>query len=198
MKMLFRRIAGRILRKRAYLLFEQACMGVPDPEVRPGELFHVLSKDSCDAQSSLGAALVATAADNADYLADVRRGRVVALAITRDGKLVHYSYLFLRNKTACILGLSETSALIGNAFTLPGCRGLGYQGRAVQARASLAAKAGYSHIVAETAPDNLASQRGMLKGGMRLVGRMDVVVVFNVFVLRWRRPAGVKLFGLCL
>ena len=66
------------------------------------------------------------------------------------------------------------------------------------ARAALAGEHGFERIAAETAPDNLASQRGMSKGGMKLLGRMDLVVVLNVLVLRLRRPKGFKPAAFCL
>ena len=90
------------------------------------------------------------------------------------------------------------TALIGNAFTVPAYRGKSAQPRSVKARASLAREAGYERILAETSPDNLASQRGMTKGGMQLLGRMDLLVAISVLVFRWRRPAGFPLIGFCL
>ncbi|PTD96778.1 GNAT family N-acetyltransferase [Pseudothauera lacus] len=191
-------IAARILRMRSHLLYECACAGAAMPALQEGEHFHVLSAGSLPGQEALAKMLLAAAADNAAYLEDVRRGRVIALLISRDGELAHYSYLFLRNKTACLLGLGSGTALVGNAWTAPRFRGQGLQARAVQARAALAGEHGFERIAAETSPDNLASQRGMSKGGMRLLGRMDLIVVLSVLVLRLRKPAGFRLVAFCL
>lgn len=191
-------IAARVLRMRSYVLYERSCAGAVMPEAQEGEHYHVLRAGSLADQKALVGALVAASADNVAYLDDVKRGRVVALLITCDGELAHYSYLFLRNKTACLLGLGRGTALVGNAWTAPHFRGRGLQARAVLARAALAGEHGFERIAAETAPGNLASQRGMSKGGMKLLGRMDLVVVLNVLVLRLRRPKGFKPAAFCL
>jgi len=168
------------------------------PRPLPGEVFHVLTTDDLRAQQRVVDALLMLSSDNAEYLHDIQRGRVIGFVIEFEQTLVHYSYLFLRNKNACILGLDVNTALIGNAFTVPIYRGKGAQARSVKARASLAHGAGYQSILAETSPDNVASQRGMLKGGMRLLGRMDLWVALTMFVFRRRKPAGFSPLGVCL
>jgi RimJ/RimL family protein N-acetyltransferase len=169
---------------------------MPDP--LPGETFHVLTADNLSGLQTVVERLLSVSPDNAEYVTDIRRRRVIGFIIEFDSTVVHYGYVFLRNKTACILGLDSKTALIGNAFTVPAYRGKSAQPRSVKARASLARAGGYERILAETSLDNLASQRGMTKGGMQLLGRMDLLLAISILVFRWRRPAGFPIFGFCL
>lgn len=197
-----RRFARRVLwvffRNRAHLLYCRNCTDATMPDPLPGETFHVLTADNLPELSKVVERLLSVSSDSAEYIADIRRRRVVGFVIEFDSDVVHYGYVFLRNKTACILGLDNKTALIGNAFTVPAYRGKSAQPRSVVARASFARDAGYERILAETSPDNLASQRGMIKGGMRQLGRMDLIVVFTMLVFRWRRPMGFPAIGFCL
>jgi RimJ/RimL family protein N-acetyltransferase len=167
------------------------------PEPAEGESFRTITRENLAEMQPVVEALLAVSGSTAEYVADIRRGRIVGFVILYQDEVVHYSFLFLRNKTACILGLDRHSALIGNAFTIPGYRGRRAQPRSVKARCHLAREAGYERIVAETSPDNLASQKGMQKGGMLLLGRMDLALALTIFVFRWRRPSGFRLWGLC-
>lgn len=169
---------------------------MPDP--LQGEVFHVLTRDNLKEKRALVDRLIATAPYNRGYVADIRRGLIVGFIIEADRRIVHYGYLFLRNRMACILGMRGATAVIGNAFTVPDYRGKSAQSRSVMARSCLAGQAGFETIAAETSPDNHASQRGMSKAGMQRIGRMDVVVVLSILVLRWRRPAGFPMVGFCL
>jgi RimJ/RimL family protein N-acetyltransferase len=52
----------------------------------------------------------------------------------------------------------------------PSARGHGYAAEAVIAVLAIAAQHGLSRVVAETTPDNIASQRTLIRAGFRLVG----------------------------
>lgn len=192
-----KRLLSALFRSRAYVLFSRDCEDAVMPEPLPGEAFHVLSAHNLIEKQTLLEALLSVSHENAEYVEDIRRHRILGFVIEFEQEVAHYGYLFLRNKTACILGIDSKTALIGNAFTVPGYRGKGAQPRSVRARAALARENGYRTILAETNPDNAASQRGMAKGGMQLVGRMDLFVVCSFLVARWRRPAGFPLIGFC-
>lgn len=188
----------RVLRVHHYLVFERDCEGAAAPALQGGESIFVIDASSLDEHAEVVRAVQRLAGDAADYFKDVRAGKVVALVIQYQGEVVHYSYVFLRNKSACILGLNKQTALIGNAFTVPAYRGKGCQSRSVALRAAIAAGRGFTVVAAETSPDNVASQRGLQNGGMRRVGSLDLMVVLNSLVIRWRRPPGFALFGFCL
>ena len=192
------RVLAAVFRSRAYLLYSRNCAGATMPDPLPGETFRVLTADNLAEMQTVVDGLLSLSADNAEYIADIRRRHVIGFIIEFDDTVAHYGYVFLRNKTACILGLDDKTALVGNAFTVPTYRGKSAQPRSVKARASLARDAGYERILAETSPDNLASQRGMTKGGMQLLGRMDLLVAISVLVFRWRRPTGFPMIGFCL
>lgn len=53
----------------------------------------------------------------------------------------------------------------------------------------MAATAGLTHVVSETSPDNIASQRGLQKGGMTKLGEARFTVMLNVIVVRTVRPS---------
>ncbi len=187
-----------MFRTRAYVIFSRDCRDALMPSPREGEVFTILTQENFADSASIATAMLGLSGENAEYLTDIRRGRIVGFVISYHGKVVHFSYLFLRNKTACILGLDGRTALIGNAYTVPAYRGKGAQPRSVKARAWLAHNAGFDRIAAETDVDNLASQTGMKNGGMQPEGRMDVAVFMRAVVIRRRRPAGFAFWGLCI
>lgn len=195
---LLRRTARAIWRQRAFELYGLDCRSAQLPEDKLGTLrFEILTEANLGALSALLDQALAANPETQDYFDDIRKGRVVGVLAHDRGRLVHYSFLFKRNKTACLLGLPRTAALVGNAFTFPDSRGLGVQGASLRVRASVAAQEGFLSIVAETAPENLASQRGMARGGMVHIGRLNLVVVLNCLVIRWRRPEKFRLCGVC-
>ena len=198
MKLALSYLLPKLYRARAYTILEAECSSVASPRATDDEQFVVLNASNVHAHRDVCEALLELGGDVADYLEDLRRGRVVAFVILRAGVVEHYSYVFVKNKTACILGLGNGTALIGNDFTVSSYRGRGCQSRSVGARAEIARNHGFLRVVAETSPENMASQRGLQKGGMRLAGRMDLVVILNTVVIRWRRPAGYPLLGFCL
>lgn len=195
---LLRKLGLLLVRRRSYVLFEKDCSGVSFPAPSAGERIQVLTAANIDGAADVAERLVELNAESADYLQDIRCGRVTGIVFIHGGQVVQYSYVFKKNKTACLLGLPPTTALIGNDFTVPSYRGRGCQGRSVEVRACVAREAGFTAVVAETSPDNIASQRGLQKGGMRPLGKLDMLVLLNCLVIRWRRPAGFPLLGLCL
>lgn len=193
-----KRIARRIFRVHSYQFFKAAVNSAQQSELGRQEKCVVIDAINIGEHKEVVAGLKTLAADAADYLDDVRAGRIVALVILHRNEVVHCSYVFLRNKSACILGLNGDTALVGNDFTVPSYRGKGCQSRSVALRAAIARERGFAFIAAETSPDNLASQHGLQNGGMESAGRLDLVVILNCLVIRWRRPQGIALIGLCL
>lgn len=194
----FDRLRRRIFRTHRYLVFKCMCEGASRPLREQEESVFVIDAANLDELNYVAKAVERSAADAIDYFNDVRAGKIIALVILHRGEVVHYSYVFLRNKSACILGLNKDTALVGNDFTVPSYRGKGCQSRSVTLRAAIAKDRGFDFIAAETSPDNVASQRGLQNGGMGLVGRLDLAVILNCLVIRWRRPPGVSLLGFCL
>jgi RimJ/RimL family protein N-acetyltransferase len=70
----------------------------------------------------------------------------------------------------------------------PSARGNGYAAEAVVALLALAADHGVSKVIADTALDNIASQRTLLRAGFRLVGADDGLH-YEVLLDPERRPA---------
>lgn len=188
----------RLIRRQSHLLFHAAIEGMKPLARGEGLEFTALSARSLGQQRALTQALVQLNPDNRHYLADIEKDRIAGLVISENGAPVHYGFVFKANKTACLLGLPTGVALIGNAFTLPSHRGRGLQACSVHARAEIARLNGFAAIAAETSPDNQASQRGLVKSGMQLQGRVELVVVLSCLVIRWRRPPGTPLLGFCL
>lgn len=194
-----KRAGKAVWRRQAHDVFDMDAPGASHLDLQfQSVCFEVVNADSCDRLSALAAQAISWDADVRDYLVDIRRGRAIGLFGHTDGRLVHYAFILIQNKTAAILGIGAERALIGNAFTVPDCRGRGLQGRSVALRAAIARELGFSGVAAETHPTNLASQRGLLRGGMAHFGRMELIVLLNCIVLRWRRPAGFALLGLCI
>lgn len=198
MSSLLRAFRRRLFRTNSYLLFKASCEIGEHPRLGEGESYLALDSTNIDEFDDIIKALEQLSGDASDYISDVRAGKIVALLIQCNGELVHYSYVFLRNKSACILGLDRDTALVGNVFTVQSYRGKGCQARSVALCAAIARDRGFAFIAAETSLNNVASQRGMKNGGMNLAGRLDLAVILNSLVIRWRRPPGSAMLGFCL
>ena len=192
-----RKILSRIWRQRAYELFKLDCQSAVMPESWPDLTFEVLDARNVGSRGALASQVAALDPENPEYIDDIRQDRVIGLAVLNGSHVVHCAFVFKKNKTAALLGLPSSAALIGNALTVSEFRGRGIQGLSVRARATIARQAGFKSVIAETAPANVASQRGMIKGGMQPLGRLNIVVVLNCLVIRWRRPEGFRFFDVC-
>jgi len=132
------------------------------------------------------------------YIEAVAKGEAEGLLVCVDGQIVHSAYLMFENKTTRLLGCNGAWGLLGNSFTVTHYRGRGCQARSTRERIAMAAAAGLPAVVAETSPDNLASQRGLHRGGMQLMGHVQFLVILNIFVIRTRRVGlSVPMFSLC-
>ena len=192
------RVWRRFFRVRRHLIWKSSCDIAEYHVSREGESYLILDASNLDEFSAVVEELRRLSSEAEDYISDVRDGKIVALVIMQGGEIVHYSYVFLKNRSACILGLSRDTALIGNAYTIPSYRRNGCQARSVVLRAAIARDRGFSFVAAETSLHNIASQRGLTKGGMTFVGRLDLAVVLSFVVIRWRRPLGSTMLGICL
>lgn len=191
------RFFRQIIHFRAYILSAMHCDSLPSSELDESESMLVLDSLNINRMSAVCTDFLAISPDNIAYLEDIKRDRTVGFCILSQGNIIQYGFLFKQNRMSSILGLPTNAVRIGHSFTLPDYRGQGYQGRSVLARAHLARELGFDTVVAESAPDNEASRRGMAKVGMQEIGRMDLVVLLRFFVIRWRRPPGFRLFGWC-
>jgi RimJ/RimL family protein N-acetyltransferase len=187
----------KLVRIQKHVVYCADCAAVPEPQWLPGEKVVISSYRNLWGDA-LCKALLSIYTENAEYLRAIVDGEAEGLAVVRDGKLVHYGFLMHRNKTARLLGFGYGTALLGNAFTVPEYRGRGCQARSVAARIKMAQKAGLRSVISETSYDNAASQRNLAKAGMELLGRMDLLVVLNMLVIRYKRPRNsVPLLGFC-
>ena len=196
-RVVLRSLLAQVLMIRRHQLYELDCRNSPAAQDVADETIVLVSSASLDDFPVLVAQLIDLNRENGKYLEDIARDRMVGILVEYQGRLVHYGFFYKRNRMACLLGLPDGGALIGNSFTTREYRGRGCQGRSVLARALVARQAGFSRIFAETSIDNIASGRGLVKAGMKHLGRMDLVVIARVLVVRWRRPEGFPLLGLC-
>ena len=142
--------------------------------------------------------LLAIRRHDREYVDDAHAGKAEGLIVVVDGAIVHSAYLMFGNKTACLLGWGRSAGLLGNAYTVPSYRGRGCQARSARERAAIAREAGLERVICETSPDNVASQRGLEKAGLRAAGRVRFAVVLNVLVVRTTRPSpAIRRLGLC-
>jgi RimJ/RimL family protein N-acetyltransferase len=188
----------RLIRAQSHFLFSAPIEEVANQLDKNGLEFITICTQNVSQHRVLIDALVALNPDNTQYIADIEKDKITGLVVLENGQVVHYGFVFKSNKTAQLLGLHPGTALIGNSFTTPDCRGQGLQVRSVCARAEIAKLSGFTAIAAETHPENHASQRGLMKSGMKLQGRVELLILLSCFVVRWRRPAGVPLLGFCL
>lgn len=192
-----RRVFAQLLRFRSHVIARLSCADLPALQLEADEELVVISSENFNQQELVCRQLLALGLGNRAYLDDIERDHIIGVIIRVNQSIVHYGFLMKRNRTRGLLGLPRNAALSGHDYTLPSYRGRGAQGRSVLARAHLARDAGFSWIYSETSPDNLASQRGLAKGGMEILGRLDFVVVLRFVVIRWRRPPGFDAVGWC-
>ena len=197
-KRIFAAISRRLIRRQSHLLYRSQINGVIKLPSTGDFEFKTITAQTISGQHVLTNMLVDLNPDNGPYISDIEKDRIAGLMILEGGQTVHYGFVFKSNKTAALLGLPPSTALIGNSFTMPSHRGNGLQARSVHARAEIARSNGFAEIAAETDPENYSSQRGLLKSGLKLQGPVELVVVLNCFVIRWRRPKGIALLGFCL
>ena len=191
------RIRRQLLSCRSHALFKLSVDSLPAVNLHDGESCAVISARNMESHRQLCSELLGLNDGNQSYLDDVRRNRMQCVTISSGGRIVHYGFLYHKNRTACLLGLPESAALIGNSYTTPSYRGNGCQGRSVLLRAELARDSGFSSIYAETALDNASSQRGLAKAGMRHLGKVELVIVFRFLVIRRHRPEEFRRIDFC-
>lgn len=187
----------KLVRVQRHQVYAASCTDAEEPNWLPGEQVCFSSRNRLWDQV-VSEQLVSLSADNRDYLEAVSRGEAEGLAVLCDGKVVHYAFLMHRNKTACLLGFGKRVGLIANAFTIDRYRGRGCHARSVAARIKMAERSGLDRVISETSYDNTASQRGLVKGGMKYFGAVEFVVLLNVLVVRYRRlDSSIKRVELC-
>lgn len=196
--MRLRRLARQFLNYGSHYLYVMDCEALPDIHSPQGEAITVIDGASLAVGNCFLDDLIKLNPDNGPYVDEVRKSRMVCVVITYDRQVVHYGFLYLRNRMGCLLGLPSDALLAGNAYTVPSYRGRGCQGRSMLARAAYARDAGFRKVMAETAPDNVASGRGLRKAGMVMLGRVNYLVLLRYAVFRFRRPPGFPALGLCI
>ena len=187
-----------LIRTQSHLLFFAPISDVANSFETDDLEFVTISTQNVLQYQALTDALIALNPDNTHYIADIHKDKIAGLAVLERGRVIHYAFVFKSNKTADFLGLQPGTALIGNSFTTPAHRGQGLQVKSVCARAAIARLHGFAAIAAETSPENHASQRGLIKSGLKLQGRVELLIVLSCLVIRWKRPAGVPLLGFSL
>ena len=71
----------------------------------------------------------------------------------------------------------------------PSARGHGYAAEAVAAVLAIAADHGLSRVIADTTPDNIASQRTLVRAGFRLVDTDGALYQYEALLDTRHRPA---------
>lgn len=187
----------KLVQVQRHRVFIASCSNGREPDWLPGEQVSVASRGA-PWNHAVSSEIVALSADNGDYLEAVSRGEAEGLAVLCEGHVVHYAFLLHRNRMVRLLGFKKEIGLVANAFTLRRYRGRGYHARSVAARIKMAGRSGCKQVVSETSYDNAASQRGLVKGGMKPFGNIEFVVLLNVLVIRYKRPDNsIKRIDLC-
>ncbi len=152
LKIMLSYVLPKLFRAKSYMILEAACSSLSAPVAAGDEHFVVLQASNAQEQGEVCEALLALGGDVADYLEDLRLGRVVAFVILCSGAVVAHAQLrLLEEQDQLHLGIERLgAALIGNDFTVPSYQGAGCQSRSVAARCEIARDAGFLHVVAET------------------------------------------------
>ncbi|WP_440997105.1 hypothetical protein [Arhodomonas sp. SL1] len=176
-------LAARLCRCRVHAVF-LAERGVASGAGEPPAGVEALVLDGPAALARLKGIIGLDDTELAQYLADIRRGETVGVVMVERREVVHWAFLMRRSRTLCLLGAPPGAMLLGNAFTPAVHRGRGLQKASVRVRMTLAWHCGASCVVAETAPDNAASQRALEVAGMAPMGEIRLLVLANRLVFR--------------
>jgi RimJ/RimL family protein N-acetyltransferase len=188
----------RIFRRQSHYIFHADCRDAAVVEWPENEKVTKFSRTN-PMSGELLDQVMRLLPSSREYIEAVDNGEAEGLLVCVDGKIVHSAYLMFENKTTRLLGCNRSWGLLGNSFTITSHRGRGCQARSTRERIAMAAAAGLTAVISETSPDNLASQRGLQRGGMRFMGQVQFFVILNIFVIRTRRIGlRVPMFSLCL
>lgn len=191
-------VRERTFRIRRHVLFVANAQDIASP-VWLEEEFPVRFTSDQPLPPDLRRQLAALPVESTAYLRAVDAGEAQGLIVCVAGRIVHCGFLMFGNKTACLLGFGKDIALLGNAFTVTDYRGKGCQKRSLRERTAMARHAGIARVLSETSPDNDASQRGLIKAGLRRLGPVHCWIFLNTIVLRVVRPASsVSMAGVCM
>lgn len=153
----------------------------------PGEDASIVSGGE-ELSSEMREALLYYSPANQEFIDALGRCEVDGLFVRANEKLVHYAFLMRHNKTTRLMGFDRDTALIGNMYTAFDYRGKGCQGRATAGLLEWASCSGVQRVIAETSYANKISQHGLINGGMRPFGRVELLIILNFFVIRYKRP----------
>lgn len=105
-----------------------------------------------------------------------KRGIETAYGAYKDGELVHMSWVYTAREYSKEpfqrLALKDHEVEIVNCFTLEKCRGLGVYPYMIQFLSNLLFKSGVERIYMMADHKNLASQRGIIKSGLKHLGHV--------------------------
>jgi RimJ/RimL family protein N-acetyltransferase len=118
---------------------------------------------------------------SADFAAQARRFDEfrlnAAYAVNVDGRLAHVAWMLTRDEASLAgaarhLPLDDASVEITHCHTAEAFRGRGIYPRAIRALAAIARERGAERVYMATGADNVASQRGIEKAGLRRSGEI--------------------------
>ncbi len=189
-------LARRVLRTQRHVVYSMDVTEIDEPVWDPETELHVIS----DAEGVTAHQAIAHNLEtrNMEYLEGIRRGEVIGVFVLNGGTLVHWGFILMHTKTACLLGVDPGAPFVANAFTEPSFRGRGLQKRSLRQRLYECRNRGFPEVYTETHPDNVASWRAMERVGLSFLRDVTLIVLLTRFVVRMThsgRPA--RTFGWC-
>ena len=165
----------QIVRLNRWVLFSWGPGSVQAAAVPSGQEVRPLGPDDFEAMRESSGRL-ASQADLYFY----QRGITTAYGLFAEGKLVHISWVYRAADYARSpveqIRLGAKEAEITNCFTLEDHRGQGLYATAIRSISHRLFEQGVERVYMKTTPDNTASQRGIVKAGLRPDG-----TVYHVF-----------------
>ena len=152
----------------------------------PAENFRVVDAGNLEVElnPALEAFLGGPAA--AENLRGIRNGDLLFL-VTDGEQYVHRGYALRRTRQKQLLGENEDTPMIAYCYTAPAARGRGLYQRALVAEADYLQARGFSRIVIETDPSNVASQKGILAAGFAFEREVRAWILLNSLAVRVTR-----------
>jgi hypothetical protein len=177
-------VISRIFRREVNIVYE-ATLEKPLSPTRwdANEKLLLFGPENID--SSLNPRLVAFLGGGEAFesLEGVRNGDRL-FVVANGNEYLHRGYVIFKSRRMKMIGEAEGTPFIGYCYTAPIARGRRLYPRTLHAQKCYLQTLGYQRVVVESAPENLASRKGIEAAGFTFAGEVSAWIVLNRFVLR--------------
>lgn len=180
-------LALRIVQWRVDVLYETDLrIYVANPPVAPAVPVVLVWRHNLGSEATAQVEAAVLTPENHAYREALRGDDHLLAALNSQGEVTSYGFVLFESFYKRILTETPSTPMIGNCFTLPVWRGLGFYPCLLVATCQHLAAQGYRRAVITCAPNNLASVRGIEKAGFKRVRTVRSLVILTRWIA-WQR-----------